>query len=150
MKSRIIWSNYDHNQQSKSTIKNSRLHPLHVTKINDLHCMHFTSFHVAHHFMLYFMSFHVVFHIISHCISYISLYTSHASHVHHTCRAFRIARTACISCIAPHITSFYVSFHVILSWKFIAYSFIPFRSEERRKQVKTAHSSIERLPSEVF
>ena len=148
MKSRIIWSNYDHNQQSM--IKNSRLHLVacNRNKRSTLHALHVL--HIAHHFMHYFTSFHVAFRIISCHISYISLHISHTLHTRHACRALRISRTARISCIAPYVTSFYVSFHVIFSWNFIAYSFIPFRSEESRKRVKMAHSSIERHLSGAF
>ena len=127
MKSRIIWS-------IMIIIKNQGYISLHVTKINDSHC---TSFHVA-------------FHVISCYISHTSLYALHASHTCHACRAFRISRIARIPCIAPHSASFYVSFYVILSWKFIAYSFIPFRIKERRNRVKTSHSSIERRLSGTF
>ena len=180
MKSRIIWSNYNQNQ-------NQGYISLHVIKINELH---FTSFYVifyviscyiSRHFMfhfthfivhiaciahisrmsrishctyiVHFMPFHVIFHVISCCILHISLYalhTSHACHTCHACRVIRISWTTCILCITLYVASFYVSFHVISSWKLIAYSFIPFRSEESRKWVKTAHSSIERLPSEAF
>ena len=98
MKSRIIWSNYDHDQQSK----NQGYISLHVTEINDLHCTHFTSFHVA-------------FYVILCRISHILLYTLHTSHTYHACRTFRISHISRISCIAPHITLFYVSFHVISS-----------------------------------
>ena len=106
MKSRIIWSNYDQDQQSKIQGYIS----LHVTEINDLHFMHhFASFHasfhvisccILHHFMLYFI------HFIAR-ITYIARISRTSFHV-----AFRTSR---ISCIAPHITSFYVSFHVISS-----------------------------------
>ena len=120
---------------------------LHVTEINDLHSM---SFHVARHFMLYFTSFHVAFHIILCHISYISLHTFHALNACHACRAFRISRTVRISCITAYVASFYVSFYIILSWKFILHSFIPFRSEESRNRVKTAHSSIECHFSRTF
>ena len=117
--------------------QNSRLHLIACNR-NERSASHAS--HTARHFMHHFTSFHVVFYIISCHISYILLHALHASHACHACRAFRISRTARISCIAPYITSFYVSFHVIFSWKFIAYSFIPFRSEESRKRVKTAHS----------
>ena len=110
MKSRIIWSNYDHNQQSM--IKNSRLH-LVACNQNERSALH--ALHIARHFMHHFTSFHVTFCIISCHISYISLHISHASHTCHACRAIRISRTARISCIAPYVVSFYVSFHVILS-----------------------------------
>ena len=127
--------------------QNSRLHLIACNR-NERSVLH--ALHMARHFMHHFTSFHVAFRIISCHTSYISSHISHTSHTHHACRALRISRTARISHIAPYVASFYVSFHVILSWKFIAYSFIPFRSEESRKRVKTAHSSIERLPSEAF
>ena len=137
-------------------IKNQGYISLHVTEIKELHCMYFTLFHVfriisriSHHFILYFISFNI-FYVILCYISHILLYTSHASHTYHACRAFRISWTVHISCIALYFTSFYMSFHVISSWKFISHSFISFRSEERRKRVKTTHSSIERLSSEAF
>ena len=128
-------------------IKNSRLQLVACNR-NKRSALH--ALHIARHFMHHFTSFYVAFCIISCHIPYISSHISYTLHTHHACRAFRISRTARISCITPYITSFYVSFHVILSWKFISHSFIPFRSEERRKRVKTAHSSIERLPSEAF
>ena len=128
-------------------IKNSRLHLIACNR-NKRSASH--ALHTARHFMHHFTSFYVAFRIISCHISYISSHISHTSHTRHACRAIRISRTTRISCIAPYVTSFYVSFHVILSWKFIAHSFISFRSEERRNRVKTTHSSIERLPSEVF
>ena len=140
-------------------IKNQGYISLHVTEINELY---FTSFHVtfhvfhviscciSRHSMLYFTSFHVTFHVISCRILHISLYALHTSHTCHACRAFCISHTVRISCIAPHITSFYVSFHVILSWKFILYSFMSFSIEERRKRVKMPSSSIERHLSGVF
>ena len=149
---------------SQSTIKDPRLHlvacngnqksRLHLIACNRnqrsaLHAFHVISC-IARHFMHHCTSFNVVFHIISYHIPYISLHASHASHAYHAHRAFRISQTTRISCIAPYVASFYVSFHVILSWKFIAYSFIPFRSEESRKRVKTAHSSIERHLSGAF
>ena len=152
-----------------SQSKNQGYISLHVTKINNLHRMHciqhVISCIISRHFMLHFTSFHVVFHIISCCISHISLHALHASHTYHACRTFnafhashayhachasRILRTTCISCIAPHSTSFYVSFHVISSWKFITYSFMALRIEERRNRVKTPHSSIGRHLSEAF
>ena len=133
-------------------IKNSRLHLVACNRNqrSALHAFHVISHIIARHFMHHCTSFHVVFHIISYHISYILSHASHTLHARHACRAICISRTAHISCIAAYVASFYVSFHVILSWKFIAYSFIPFRSEECRKQVKTAHFSIERLPSEAF
>ena len=127
--------------------KNSRLHLIACNR-NERSALH--ALHTARHFMHHFTSFHVAFHIISCHISYISSHASHTSHIRHACCAIRISRTALISCIAAYVASFYVSFHIISSWKFIAYSFIPFRSKERRKRVKTAYSSIERLPSEAF
>ena len=129
------------NQQSKIQDYIS----LHVTEINDLHYMH-----IARHFMHHFTSFYVTFYIISCHISYISLHISHTSHTCHACHAIRISQTARISCIAPYIKSFSVSFHVISSWKFIAYSSMTFRIEERRKRVKTPHYSIGRRLNEAF
>ena len=114
-------------------IKNSRLHLIACNR-NERSALH--ALHIARHFMHHCTSFHVAFCIISYHNSYISLHTSHTSHTRHACRAIRSSRTACISCIAPYVASFYVSFHVILSWKFIAYSFIPFRNEERRNGSK--------------
>ena len=127
---------------SQSMINDQKLR-LHLVACNRNERSALHALHIARHFMHYFTSFHVAFCIISCHILYISLHISHTSHTRHTCRAFRISQTACISCIAPYVASFYVSFHVISLWKFIAYSFIPFRSEESRKWVKTAHSSIE-------
>ena len=127
--------------------RNSELHLVACNR-NEGSAVH--ALHTARHFMHHFTSFHVAFRIISCHIPYISLHISHTSHTRHACRAFRISRTERISCIAPYVASFYVSFHVILSWKFISHSFIPFRSEESRKQVKTAHSSIERHLSGSF
>ena len=148
---------------SQSTIndQNSRLHlvacnrnkksRLHLVACNRnersaLHALHC----IARHFMYHFTSFYVVFCIISCHISYISSHVSHASHTRHACRAIRISRTARISCIAPYVASFYVSFHIIFLWNFISHSFIPFRSEESRNRVKTAYSSIERHLSGAF
>ena len=82
MKLRIIWSNYDHNQ--KSTIKNQKNQgyiSLHVTEINDLHCMHCIS-HVisciiSRHFMSHFASFHVTFHCTHH------MHRTHITHIAH-------------------------------------------------------------------
>ena len=148
--------NYESRSRSKiqgyislhvTEIKNSRLHLIACNR-NERSALH--ALHIAHHFMHHFTSFHVSFYIISHRISYISSYTSHTSHTHHACRALRISRTARILCIAPYIASFYVSFHIIFSWNFISHSFIPFRNEESRNWVKTAHSSIERHLSEAF
>ena len=113
-------------------IKNQGYISLHVTEMNDLHRMHC----IARHFMHHFTSFYVAFHIISCHNSYISLHILYTSHAYHARRAFRISRTARISCIAPYVASFYVSFHVILSWKFIAYSFMAFLIEERRNGSK--------------
>ena len=87
MKSRIIWSNYDHNQQSKIQdyislyvieIKNSRLHLIACNR-NERSALHVIT-RIAHHFMHHFTSFYVVFYIISCHISYISLHTSHTLH----------------------------------------------------------------------
>ena len=128
-------------------IKNSRLHLVACNR-NQRSALH--ALHIAHHFMHHFTSFHVAFRIISCHISYILLYASYTSHTRHACRALRISRTTRISCIAPYVTSFYVSFYVISSWKFIAYSFMTFRIEERRKRVKMPHSSIGRHLSEAF
>ena len=134
------------NQQSKiqgyislhvTEIKNSRLHLVACNR-NERSALH--ALHIARHFMHHFTSFHVAFRIISYHTSYISLYASHTSHTRHACHAFRISQTARISCITAYVTSFYVSFHIIFSWNFIAHSFIPFRSEESRKWVKMAHS----------
>ena len=147
-----LWSQ-SKNQRSKiqgyislhvTEIKNSRLHLVAFNRNQQ------SALHTARHFMHHFTSFYVAFCIISCHISYISSHTSHASHTRHACRALRISRTARISCIAPYVASFYVSFHIIFSWNFISYSFIPFRSEKSRKRVKTAHSSIERHLSGVF
>ena len=128
-------------------IKKSRLHLVACNR-NERSALHCT--HIARHFMWHFTLFYAAFHIISCHISYISLHTLHASHAYHACRAFRISRTARISCIAPYVTSFYVSFHIISSWNFISHLFISFRSEESRKRIKTAHSSIERHLSGAF
>ena len=128
-------------------IKNSRLHLIACNR-NERSASH--ALHIARHFMHHFTSFHVAFRIISCHISYISLYISYTSHTRHACRAIRISRTARISCIAAYVASFYVSFHVNLSWKFISHSFIPFRSEESRNRVKTAHFSIGRHLNEAF
>ena len=128
-------------------IKNSRLHLVACNR-NERSPLH--SLHITRHFMHHFTSFHVTFHIISCHISYISLHASHTLHTRHACRAIRISRTACISCIVAYVASFYVSFHIIFLWNFIAHSFIPFRSEESRKRVKMAHSSIERHLSGAF
>ena len=110
MKSRIIWSNYDHDQQSKikiqgyislhvTEIKNSRLHliacnwnersALHALHIARHFMHHFTLFHVAlhvisccisRHFMLHFTSFHVAYHTF-HCTHY--MHRTHVTHVVH-------------------------------------------------------------------
>ena len=128
-------------------IKNSRLHLVACNR-NQRSALH--ALHIARHFMHHFTSFYVTFHVISCHISYISLHISHTSHTHHACRALRISRTARISCIAPYVASFYVSFHIIFSWNFISHSFIPFRSEESRNRVKTAHFSIGRHLSGAF
>ena len=79
IKSRIIWSNYDHNQQS--TIKNSRLHLIACNR-NKRSASH--AMHMARHFMHHFTSFYVIFHIISCHILYISLHISHTHHTHIT------------------------------------------------------------------
>ena len=115
----------------RSMIKNSRLHLVACNR-NQRSTLHDIT-RIARHFIHHFTSFHVAFCIISCHTSYISLHASHSSHTHHACRVFCILRIARISCIAPHFTSFYVSFHVILSWKFIAYSFMPFCIEEKEK-----------------
>ena len=142
---------------SQSTINNQRSKnqgyiSLHVTEIkNQKSRLHLVAcnrnewsashaLHIAHHFMHHFTSFYVTFCIISCHISYISLHTSHALNTRHACRAFRISRTARISCITPYVASFYVSFHIILSRNFISHSFISFRSKESRNWVKTARS----------
>ena len=142
------------------TIKNSRLHliacnrnqksRLHLVACNRNERSACMTLHIARHFMHHFTLFYVVFHIISCHISYISLHASHTSHTCHARRAICILWTARISCITPYIASFYVSFHIIFSWKFISHSFIPFRSEESRNRVKTAHSSIRRHLSKAF
>ena len=129
-------------------IKNSRLHLVACNR-NERSAFHIIT-HIARHFMHHFTSFHVAFCIISCHVSYISLYISYTSHTHHACRALRISWTAHISGIATYVASFYVSFYVIFSWNFITHSFIPFRSEESRKRVKMAHSSIERHLSGAF
>ena len=125
-------------------IKNSRLHLIACNR-NKQSASH--ALHIARHFMHHFTSFYVAFHIISCHISYISLHTSHALNA---CRAFRISWTVRISCIAAYVASFYVSFHIIFSWNFISHSFIPFRNEESRNRVKTAHFSIGRHLSGAF
>ena len=57
---------------------------LHVTEMNDLHCMHcishIISCIISRHFMLYFTSFHVIFHIL-YCTHYI--HRTHVTHVAH-------------------------------------------------------------------
>ena len=105
MKSRIIWSNYDHDQR----LKIQGYISLYVTEINDLHCMYFTSFafHALHviscgisrHFMSHFTSFHVIFHTF-HCthhthrthVTHVTHYAFREQHVfhalHHTLRHF--------------------------------------------------------------
>ena len=145
--SRSMIKNQDYIPLYVIEIKESRLHLIACNR-NERSASH--ALHTARHFMHHFTSFHVAFLIISCHISYISLYISHTSHTRHACRALRISRTVRISCIALYVASFYVSFRIISSWKFIAYSFIPSTSEESRKQVKMAHSSIGRLPSEAF
>ena len=112
MKSRIIWSNYDHDQKSM-------LHLVACNR-NQRFTLHVISCCISRHFMSHFMS---------HCM--------HFTHIVHF-----------IHCM--HITSFYVSFHVILSWKFIAWSFIPFSIEERRNRVQMPSSSIEHHLSGAF
>ena len=99
---------------SQSMIKNLRLHLVACYR-NQWFALHVISCSITRHFMHHFTSFYVTFCIISCHISYISSYTSHTSHAHHACRAFRISPTARISCIAPYIASFYVSFHIMLS-----------------------------------
>ena len=150
-----LWSQSTINDQKNqgyisllvTEIKNSRLHLIACNR-NERSALH--ALHTARHFMRHFTSFHVAFCIISCNISYISSHVSHTSHTRHTCRALCISRTVRISCSAAYVASFYVSFHIILSWNFISHSFIPFRNEESRKRVKTAHSSIERHLRGVF
>ena len=81
-KSRIIWSNYDHNKKSTIKDQQSKIQgyiSLHVTEINDLHCMHCISHVISciilHHFMLNFASFYVIFHTFH--------YTHHTHYTHH-------------------------------------------------------------------
>ena len=97
MKSRIIWSNYDHNQQSKIQGYIS----LHVTEMNDLHFMHFTSF-----------AFHA-FHVISCCIlhHFMSHFIYFIAHI--TCIT-RMSRTSRISHFANSAHFMHCTIHRVI------------------------------------
>ena len=124
---------------------------MHVTEMNDLHCMHYmhrTSFHASFHVILcrishHFTSFHIIFHTF-HCTHH--THRTHITHVAHF--AFREQRAF----HALHHTSCHFMYHFMsfCHENFISHSFIPFRSEESRNRVKTAHSSIERHLSGAF
>ena len=100
----------------RSTIKNQGYISLHVTEINDLHCTHFTSFHVAfhviscgisRHFMLHFTSFHVIFHTF-HCTHH--MHHTHVTYVAHF--AFHVHRAFhALHHIARHFMYHFMSFH---------------------------------------
>ena len=86
MKSRIIWSNYDHNQ--KSTIKDSRLHLIACNRNQRfaLHALHVMSFHASFHVI----SCRISHHFISHFIHFIA----HITRIAHTSRMSRISHFA--------------------------------------------------------
>ena len=85
MKSRIIWSNYDHDQRSKIKVhlvacnRNQRF-ALHRTSFHVT--LHVISCHISRHFMLHFTSFYVIFHTF-HYTHYI-----HCTHVTHVIAFF--------------------------------------------------------------
>ena len=85
---------------------------LHVTEMNDLHCTHFTSFHVAfciischnshillhasHTLHAYRTTFHASFHVISYCIShhFMSYFIHFITRITHMSRMSRISHFA--------------------------------------------------------
>ena len=109
-----LWS------RSKINNQKSRLHLVACNR-NQRFAFHVILCYISRHFMSHF--------------TYFIIRITCIAHMCHACRAFRMSRTARISCIAPHIASFYISFHVISSWKFRAYSFMAFRIEERRNSL---------------
>ena len=115
----------------------SALHTLHAYRTSFHVAFHVISCCISHHFMSYFI------HFITHITHITHIISSHVIACH---RIFHILE----SWITPHCMSFYLSFYVISSWKFISCSFIPFRNEESRNRVKTAHSSIGRHLSGAF
>ena len=101
MKSRIIWSNYDHDQKSR----------LHLVACNR-----------NQRFVLHFTSFYVTFYVISCCISH--HFMLHFTHfiVRIACIA-RISRMSRIShCTHNTHVMYYTAYHVILC--IISYHFI--------------------------